>query len=103
MNWIKTFVLNTCDHITVVSQYLEDEVRKLGIKKNIDVISMGVDTEIFSPKKYDENIKKENNITDIFLLYVGRLAPEKGVHFLIDAMPEVINVYPDIKLMLIGS
>lgn len=103
MNYIKKFVLNTSNHITVVSKYLQDEVRKLGIKKHIDVISMGVNTTFFSPEKYDSNIKKNNGIMDKFLLYVGRLAPEKWVNFLIDAMPEIVRLYPNIKLMLIGS
>ena len=83
MNTIKKFVLNTSDHMTVVSQYLKDEVRKLGVTKPIDVVSMGVATDKFSPNAYDENIKRENSITDKFLLYVGRLAPEKGINYLL--------------------
>jgi len=103
INWIKKFILINSDHITVVSNYLKDEIRKLGITKSIDVISMWVDTDKFNPKFYDENIKKENNITGKFLLYVGRLSSEKWVNFLLSAMPEVIKKHPDIKLILIGS
>jgi len=36
------------------------------------------------------------------LLYVGRLAPEKGVHVLLDAFHIVLAQYPDAHLELIG-
>ena len=37
------------------------------------------------------------------LLYVGRLAPEKGVHILLDAFKVVLAHYPDAHLELIGQ
>ena len=103
MKRLQKFVLNTSDYITVVSHYLEDEARKLGVTKPIDVISMGVDTDKFNPNTYDENIKIKNSILDKFLLYVGRLAPEKGITYLLWAMPGIIKRYPQIKLMIIGA
>ena len=36
------------------------------------------------------------------LLYVGRLAPEKGVHILLDAFRIVLSKHPDAHLKLIG-
>lgn len=36
------------------------------------------------------------------LLYVGRLAPEKGVHILLDALQTVLAHHPDANLELIG-
>lgn len=37
------------------------------------------------------------------LLFVGRLVKKKGLHYLIQAMPEVIKKYPDIKLIIAGD
>jgi glycosyltransferase involved in cell wall biosynthesis len=37
------------------------------------------------------------------LLYVGRLAPEKGVHILLDAFKVVLAHHPDARLELIGQ
>lgn len=37
------------------------------------------------------------------LLYVGRLSPEKGVHVLLDAFPEIVRAHPGTRLTLIGG
>ena len=37
------------------------------------------------------------------MLFVGRLAAEKGLNFLIDAMPEILQSLPDAKLSLVGD
>ena len=37
------------------------------------------------------------------MLFVGRLAAEKGLNFLVDAMPEILRSLPDAKLSLVGD
>ena len=37
------------------------------------------------------------------ILYVGRLAPRKGVHYLLQAMPHVIEYFPKARLVLVGT
>ena len=37
------------------------------------------------------------------LLYVGRITHEKGVHVLIDAMPAILEEFPDAKLLVAGK
>lgn len=37
------------------------------------------------------------------LLYIGRLTKEKGLEYLLRAMPEIITRFPDVKLQLIGD
>ena len=37
------------------------------------------------------------------LLYVGRITHEKGVHVLIEAMPAILDEFPDTKLMIAGK
>lgn len=37
------------------------------------------------------------------LLYVGRITHEKGVHVLIDAMPAILEEFPDTKLLIAGK
>jgi glycosyltransferase involved in cell wall biosynthesis len=62
---------------------------------------MWVDTELFSPDKYDNSIKEKYNIQWKLLLFVGRLAEKKGVKYLVDAMPGIIKQYPDTKLLIV--
>ncbi len=104
MKKIKKWTLNNVDKLTVVSNAIKEEVGKLGVKKDlpIEVISMGVDTELFNPNEYDQKIKERYNIKGPFLLFVGRLVENKGVKYLIDAMSGVIRRYPKIKLLIVG-
>ena len=101
--FLKKFVLNTIDKLTVVSTAIKTEVQKLNPPKDlqIEVIPMWVDTDKFSPKNYDESIKAKYDIHGPFLLFVGRLAEKKWVTYLLDAMPWVIQKYPSIKLLIV--
>jgi len=105
MKKIKKWILNNVDGLTVVSNAIKEEVKKLNARDDlpIEVIPMGVDPNIFNPSQYDKKIKERYNIKGPFLLFVGRLAEKKGVKYLIDAMPEVVKKYPETKLLIIGS
>lgn len=68
----------------------------------VKVIPMGVNTELFNPDKYDENIKTKLSIRGLFLLSVGRFAEKKGFSYLIRSIPLVKKHHPEAKLVLIG-
>jgi glycosyltransferase involved in cell wall biosynthesis len=36
------------------------------------------------------------------LLFIGRISPEKGLHVLVEALPEVIKYYPQMQLTMVG-
>lgn len=105
MKKIKRWTLNNVDRLTVVSNAIKEEVKKLDARDNlpIEVVPMGVDAELFNPDKYDSKIKEKYGIEGSFLLFVGRLAEKKGVKYLIDAMPAVIQEHPKTKLLIVGS
>lgn len=105
MKKFKRWTLNNINKLMVVSNAIKEEVRKLNIRKDlpIEVIPMGVDINAFNPNRYDKKIKEKYDIKGPFLLFVGRLVENKGVKYLIDAMPEVIQKYPKTKLLIVGS
>ncbi|UCE75083.1 MAG: glycosyltransferase family 4 protein [Methanomassiliicoccales archaeon] len=49
------------------------------------------------------SFKKTYDIKDDFVLFVGRLAKNKGLEYLIEAMPEVLRSFPQTKFVLIGE
>jgi glycosyltransferase involved in cell wall biosynthesis len=105
-NSTKKNILRYARAITVVSNVLKDEIISKvdsSLEDKINVIPMGVDSKLFNPNKKDLSIKKKYEINGPFLLFVGRLAPEKGVDLLIEAMPKVIKKNPRAKLMIIGD
>ena len=75
------------------SNGLKDSAQQTNKNQEIGVICNGVDTEKFHPN----NNKLENK--KIRLVYVGRLAPEKGNNYLIEAIAGLDNI----ELTLIGS
>lgn len=105
LGFLKRFVLNRADCITVVSNAVQQEVLKfnLSASPSLDVIPMGVDSSRFSPDKKNSALRKKYDIRGPFLLFVGRLTEKKGVRYLIDAMPYVLSKYPDARLLIVGS
>lgn len=59
----------------------------------------GVDPRYFlsAQSGEDKGQSKQKN-----LLFVGRVSPEKGLHFLLQAMRKVAGRFPDIKLNIVG-
>ena len=67
--------------------------------KNLSIWGRGVDTNAFNPKNKDLSLRlKWNNRADIFVGYVGRLAPEKNVEDL-----KYIPDSPRIQVVVIGD
>ncbi len=100
---LKRFILSYVDELTTVSNDLKEKAKRLGYKKRIHVYPMGVDTVMFSPDKRNVSLKKKHSINGPFLLFIGRLSPEKGVDKLIHAMAEIVKIYSDSKLLIIGD
>lgn len=101
---IKRFSLKRFRAVTVVSRALADAlVGLIPPDTQPEIISMGVDSILFSADKTDDLIRGRYAVKGPFLLYVGRLTEKKGVRYLIDAMPQVLKEFPSSKLIIIGS
>src|SRR3989338_9959116 len=64
------------------------------------MIPRGVDMNLFKPR----NIRKPKKYgKSTIMLFVGRLSDQKGLQYLIESMPDVIEYNPSIKLLVIGE
>jgi glycosyltransferase involved in cell wall biosynthesis len=97
------------DCVITVSYAMKDELEKLGFSSNkIRVCWNGVDPAKYDPKKVSEKEKLElrrgYGIADHenMLFFVGRLVTVKGVGNLVNAMPTILNDFPNTKLMILG-
>lgn len=72
-------------------------------KKSV-VLSNGVNTLEFKPSPTG-NFHERFNIpkNKLIVAYVGRLFPEKSVHTLIEAAPEILKKHKDTHFMIIGG
>lgn len=97
LNKLKRLILTHSTAVTVVSRAMLDEVSKIYANyKKVHVIPMGVDLQSrFVPSK-----KKKQNIP---LLFVGRLVKKKGVRYLIDSLPLILEKHPQVCLLIAGD
>ena len=77
--------------------------------RNVHIIPTGIDIERFYKENQDtkkiSEIKKHYGIEkgDFVILYVGRLAKEKNIDFLLDAQRSLVKKNKHYKLMIVGS
>ncbi len=82
---------------------------KYEFTKNIHIIPTGIEVERFFEENIDkkdvELLRKKLNIKkkDFVILFVGRLAEEKNVTFLINAHKKIVEQNKNIRLLIVGD
>lgn len=82
---------------------------KYKVKRDVHIIPSGIDVTRFYReninKKELENLKKELNIKkdDFIILYVGRIAKEKNIEFLINNLNDISKKIPKTKMVIVGD
>jgi glycosyltransferase involved in cell wall biosynthesis len=98
MNRLEPIVYRRADLIPIVSEFCGERVKEIGGDESKLFLHYNwVDTKLFKPIKHQLNRGKK------ILLYVGRMSSEKGVDFIIKAMPEILRRRQDILLKIGGD
>lgn len=76
--------------------------------KNIYIVPTGMDVENFDVSKLKqskiEELKNKYKLNNSFVvLYVGRLAEEKNIEFIINNQHALLKKYPNLKLLIVGN
>jgi glycosyltransferase involved in cell wall biosynthesis len=94
-------------HCSAAKDFME---RELGVKREIEIIHVGVDTELFKPNRlFDENGALSKKHGKLFtencyaILTVARLHKYKGLEYLIEAMRFLQDQIPEAKLYILGK
>jgi glycosyltransferase involved in cell wall biosynthesis len=100
---LKKFTVNSADRVVTVSKALA-KILVADTQTTVapDVISMGVDAAIFSPRFRTNTIRERYGMHGPYLLFVGRLTEKKGLQYLIDSMTVVLSQIPEVKLLVVG-
>ena len=89
--------LVSADLVLVNSAAVEREIRAHDLPiRRVDIVPNGVDLETFRPPEDWPN-------DDGYVLFVGRLVPQKGVTFLLQALSVVLQRCPDTRLIIAGD
>ncbi|BAI60216.1 putative glycosyltransferase [Methanocella paludicola SANAE] len=90
------------DRIIAVSEWVKYDIARYRIdERKIVPVHNGINVGSFRPTAAT-NVRKQYGIDGPMLLFVGRMITQKGVPYLIDAMPLVLEKHPDTKLLLVG-
>lgn len=90
------WAMRQADAVSVVSEGLRQRALALGVPADkVVVASMGVDTGLFAPPS--------GPVSRQGLLFVGRLVPEKGVAFLLQALADLLPRHPGLTLCVVGD
>ena len=82
---------------------------KYRFEKNIHIIPTGIEVERFYEENIDpkevKNLRKSLDISkkEFIILFVGRLAEEKNIEFLIQSQKNLVKYNKDIKLLIVGD
>ncbi|MCK4591932.1 glycosyltransferase family 4 protein [Candidatus Parcubacteria bacterium] len=95
---------NHCDGIITPSDKIKKYLLELQVKKPIEIIPTSFDLEEFKGKKdkwlsEKYNLSKKENI----ILYVGRIAKEKNIQFVVRSFKLIKEKVENVKLFIIGS
>lgn len=82
---------------------------KYQVDRNIHIIPTGIELERFYTENIDTkklaSIKRKAKIKkdDFIAIFIGRLAQEKNVVFLLDVMKDLVPKLPNLKLLIVGD
>lgn len=96
-----------CDAIIAPTEDALDYLRNIGVSRQIEVLSTGVDIDLYPPSDCDDVSKIRKaclNGSEILLCSVSRLAKEKNLYFLLNGLKYVKeHINSSFKCIIIGD
>ncbi len=104
LEWWGTYEAN---RVIVTTEAMKEEVSsqfKLPLEK-FDIIPNAIDAGKYSRVVDVEGTKKSLGLTmdDEMILFVGRLTPQKGLEYMIEALPSIWRYHPNAHLVVVGD
>jgi glycosyltransferase involved in cell wall biosynthesis len=70
----------------------------------IRIVPNGVDTQRFKPSEACESIKRQIGMdSKLCVLFVGRLIPRKGLHYLVEAAKQIVKEFSQTMFLIAGG
>ena len=103
---LQAYMPDFCEAVDLVispSESMAKILRELDVKSHIEVIPNGVELQKFREAKPFPRAQFGFTDQDILLIYAGRIAPEKNLHFLLQAFAGITQVIPNVYLLMVGG
>ncbi|UCE27478.1 MAG: glycosyltransferase [Candidatus Coatesbacteria bacterium] len=104
--FVGRFTVNAMDRVFTSSRFIAESLDEAGeIKSGAVRVGPGVRASNFARQVSRVDAKEElgYDVNEPLLLFVGRMVEKKGITYLIDAMPDAVASFPDVKLVLVGG
>jgi glycosyltransferase involved in cell wall biosynthesis len=101
---MSTDYCNLCTHVVAPSESVAAVLRSRGVITPISTIPTGIDAEFYSSgdgKRFRRRFEIRENSTVVG--HVGRLAPEKNLDYLADAVGRYLRGRPHAVFLVVGS
>lgn len=100
---LSTEFANLCDGVIAPSESLAELIRSRGVQTPIRVIPTGIDLAAFGSGDGTGFRRRHNLAADAFVVgHVGRLAPEKNLALLADAVARFVKKVPSARFLVVG-
>ena len=104
-NWIKKFTLDIADTIIPENKHEQLVLRKMGLDENkLTILRNPIDYDHFYEISKRITVKKlKKDPSKKYILYVGRLQKIKGIHHILNVLPKLIKLHPNIHFLIVGT
>lgn len=105
-SWAIRRIGNYVDVLTYLGSFTQQAISRALSKRAQAAmvrIAPGIDTEHFAPVATAVELKRELDLADKrVIVSVGRLVHRKGQDTLVEAMPEILQSFPDAHILFVG-
>lgn len=109
VRWYSKVFCNSPTGLIVPTEKVKHALREYGVTKPIYVIPTGIDVSPFNPSNFKQEeidelrkkfgIRKDEKI----LLSLGRVAKEKSIDLIIDQVPKICEMSPNVRVLIVGD
>lgn len=102
-SFLTNITIKNIDKAYSVSKYLKEDLKRVS-KIDSKVVYNKIDTKRFNKKVKGAKVTRKYNLkNNKVMLYVGRIAPHKGIHLLLQSLKIIRKDIPNIKLIVAGK
>lgn len=103
---LQAYMPDFCRAVDLVispSRGMEKILRQYGVEGHIEVVPNGANLKPFQTAKPFSRADFGYSDKDVLLVYMGRIAPEKNLEFLLQAFGGVAHALPNVHLLVLGG
>jgi glycosyltransferase involved in cell wall biosynthesis len=105
-SFLEKWVINHADVVLAVCQALRDRVKGISPDKRVVVLEDIPNVEPFSPDLQEkvDRLRHELDLNGkMVVLYTGTFEAYQGIDLLLEAIPDAIKKFPNVKFVLVGG